>query len=247
MAGTRTDRTKQLHYFSEVDPRHFRWQTGDGYFAATEKALVRSLGLPTGGRVLEIGCGEGANLLHLGAKDGWVGVDFAQGKLAFARSSLGKVFFARADVAHLPFPDGTFDAILIRDVLHHVPDRQAALGEAFRVLGPGGTLGVIEPNRGSPLVLAQALLVPAERAVLASHRERIASELRHVGLRDVNVEASQPLPLARALLHPALKLSTWATPSPLVSFFETADRLFRRLLPKAAWFYLVGKGTKVLR
>ena len=50
-----------------------------------------------------------------------------------------------ADATRLPFPDGSFDAIIASEILEHIPDDTAALAEIARVLRPGGTVAVTVP------------------------------------------------------------------------------------------------------
>ena len=50
-----------------------------------------------------------------------------------------------ADATRLPFPDGAFDAIIVAEILEHVPDDTAAMNEIARVLRPGGTVAVTVP------------------------------------------------------------------------------------------------------
>src|SRR5690242_3708582 len=146
----------QRRHHARADAAHFAWQTGAPYFAATERALLDGVRAGAGERLLEIGCGEGGNLWHLRALGAArFGVDFSAAKAAFARRATG-VAVAAADAARLPFADGSFDAVLFRDLLHHLPDRARALDEARRVLKPGGRLTLVEPNRRSPLVMLQA-------------------------------------------------------------------------------------------
>jgi SAM-dependent methyltransferase len=239
-----TDTSSQREYWSSADQSHYAWQTEAGYFAETERALLARAGIPEGGRLLEIGCGEGGNLHHLGARPGWAGIDFAPRKLHHARSTLAGLVFAQADAARLPLRDETFDAVLIRDLLHHVPDRLAVLAEAMRVLRLGGVVAVIEPNRGSPLILAQALLVRAERAVLVSHAARMGDELRNVGFREVTVARAQPFPAARLFTHPRLGLARLGRSPAVRSLLVTVEKLAARVVPAAAWMYLVGRGRK---
>jgi SAM-dependent methyltransferase len=235
--------TQQLAHFGRADVAHYEWRTGESYFADSERRLVAMAGLPTDGRILEVGSGEGANLTHLGGKNGWVGIDFAREKLAHARAHLPGLHFACADARHLPFGSGTFDAVLIRDVLHHVPDRSAVLAECWRVLAWGGALGVIEPNRSNPMILAQALFVGAERAVLSSDEPRLRRDLANAGFCAVTTERAQPLPLAR-VFHPRLGLGSITQRPGLGRLFALADRALERVVPEAAWMYLVARARK---
>jgi SAM-dependent methyltransferase len=235
--------SRQLAHFGRADVAHYEWQTGDSYFADSERRLIEMCRLPTDGRVLEIGCGEGGNLNHLGAHDGWVGIDFARQKLGHAASALPGVRFVCADARRLPLASSSFDAVLIRDVLHHVPDRVGVLREAMRVLRWGGALGLIEPNRGNPMILAQAIFVGAERAVLSSDEPRLRRDLANAGFCDVSLERAQPMPLAR-LMHPRLGLDSLARRPGLGRLLGLADRALERVVPQAAWMYLVARARK---
>src|SRR5215831_2407204 len=193
----------QTAYWRDVDEAHFDWQTENPYIAGTEAALLGSVEVKPGERILEIGCGEGANLRHLlrRAPDArYYAVDFSLNKVRFARDRL-KAATAVADGALLPFCGGSFDAVFVRDVLHHVPDRSAVLNEAVRILKPGGRLTLIEPNRRNPLIALMAVAIPEERGMLASTRERLVGEVGATGARIASVEPSQPFPISRLVLH----------------------------------------------
>ncbi len=49
------------------------------------------------------------------------------------------------DITEIPHPEGSFDAVICSHVLEHVPDDRRAMGEVFRVLGPGGTAWFMQP------------------------------------------------------------------------------------------------------
>jgi SAM-dependent methyltransferase len=53
---------------------------------------------------------------------------------------------AAADVCHLPFTDGYFDAVICSEVMEHIPDHRRALDELVRVLKPGGRLALSVPR-----------------------------------------------------------------------------------------------------
>ncbi|KRV50617.1 methyltransferase type 11 [Wenjunlia vitaminophila] len=113
---------------------------------------------PPGSRVLEVGCGVGAQTVHLvtgspGVR--LVAVDLSDDSLAEARARVAAhapqahVEWCRADLFDLPFADATFDHVFVCFVLEHLPDPVRALAGLRRVLRPGGTVTVIEGDHGS--------------------------------------------------------------------------------------------------
>ncbi|WP_059005855.1 methyltransferase domain-containing protein [Streptomyces specialis] len=107
---------------------------------------------PPGSRVLEAGCGVGAQTAHLVARSPGarvVAVDVSEDSLAEARARVAGVEWHRADLFDLPFPDGSFDHVFVCFVPEHLKDPAGALARLRRVLRPGGTLTVIEGDHGS--------------------------------------------------------------------------------------------------
>ena len=234
---------EQRRYFRDADGAHFRFQTGGGPVADAEARLLAAVTVEPGERLLEVGCGEGGNLHHLAGRGARrFGVDFSLAKARFAQQATAAPC-AAADATRLPFRDGVFDAVLIRDLLHHLPDRLAALREARRVLRPGGRLTLIEPNRYSPLILAQATLLPAERGVLASHGPRLVGEVAAAGFVGLGLEAAQPLPLSRLLCHPMLPLAGLAGHPAFARLIGAVEERLA-VLPTWSWMYLVVHGEK---
>jgi 2-polyprenyl-3-methyl-5-hydroxy-6-metoxy-1,4-benzoquinol methylase len=101
-----------------------------------------------GGRLLEVGCGDGAVLKTL-CDLGWVteGVELDPDAVANARKKGLKVHPGRLESLHLD--GGRFDAVVLRHVVEHVHDPRRLLGECRRVLHPQGTLVVLTPNARS--------------------------------------------------------------------------------------------------
>lgn len=95
-------------------------------------------------RLLDIGCGTGANLPMLqsfvGGGGTVTGIDFSPLALRFARSQMGmeRLSLLQGDALQLPFRDASFDAVTMLDVLEHLSDDSQALREVHRVLWPGG-------------------------------------------------------------------------------------------------------------
>lgn len=116
----------------------------------TDLAVLERLVSPAGKDVVDIGCGGGAlvrDLTGLGARV--VGIEISESQLATARArdpgDGARYLVGRAE--DLPLDDWEVDAAVFMRTLHHVPppDLPAALGEAARVLRPGGLVYVAEP------------------------------------------------------------------------------------------------------
>ncbi|HYL79629.1 MAG TPA: methyltransferase domain-containing protein, partial [Candidatus Acidoferrum sp.] len=233
---------RQWTYFRDVDAEKFRWHTAGPFFAETEQRLISVAA--GGGRFLEVGCGEGGNLFHLGPRgDLTVGVDYSLPKLEFAASMGPWARFLCADAVRLPFRDGAFDRVLCRDVLHHLEPglRRDAVGELYRVCRPGSEVVVIEPNGRNPVMAALAVLVPAERGLLRSNPARLHREIRAVA-SGVRLHMAQPLPIARALLHYRFGMPTLGRQKIVKRALMALDGILDRVLPRFLWAYIIVRG-----
>lgn len=119
--------------------------------------LVRVLGgPPRARRALDLACGTGYGAVGLAAAAlaGEVhAADLSVKMLQRCReNALGarvRVRLALADAEQLPYADGSFDLVVARGALHHVPSPPAALREIRRVLEPGGTAVVLAEPTGA--------------------------------------------------------------------------------------------------
>jgi ubiquinone/menaquinone biosynthesis C-methylase UbiE len=140
-------------------------------------AVIRTA-LPsfTGAAILDVGCGEGG-LARLIASEGAMvtGVDPNLLAIARARHLVPGARFACACAEALPFDDGSFDAVVVVNALHHVPPdaMDKALAEASRVLRRSGSLVVVEPlAEGSFFTALQ--IVEDETAVRRAAQEALS-------------------------------------------------------------------------
>jgi SAM-dependent methyltransferase len=230
-------RRAQNRYFAEADAAHFAWQVAGPGFAALEAELLAPVAREFAEPYLEIGCGEGANFVHVGGHGLRVGVDAFPAKLLFARDHVAGVCFLAADAAALPLRERSFRTVLIRDVLHYLAAPAQAVAEAVRVLAPGGRLWLIEPNGANPLVAVQGRVIAAEAGLRTSRRAALETLLRGYPLANLTVEACQPLPLRRVLLHYRFGLPALGRWHLAVRALVRLEAAFGRLLPQHRWAY----------
>lgn len=112
--------------------------------------LVAYAGIPSGARVLDVGCGIGGPALYLAGPLGCTveGITLSPAQAARATENAvaagvgDRATFRVRDALDSGYPDGSFDAVWAVESLMHIPDRPAFFAEALRVLRPGGTLAV---------------------------------------------------------------------------------------------------------
>lgn len=124
-----------------------------GYMRKTElMARMATMSGLAGGRVLDVGCGDGRGIHELsqllGPTFDCVGVDFSERAIAFARLMAPAIAFEVQEGASLGFTDGSFALVVAREVIEHIPpsDIPAFLAELYRVIAPGGKLLLTTPS-----------------------------------------------------------------------------------------------------
>jgi demethylmenaquinone methyltransferase/2-methoxy-6-polyprenyl-1,4-benzoquinol methylase len=110
------------------------------------EALRRVLGLPSRGRLLDVGGGTGRVAQALvGHVENLVVADLSRPMLRRAARKAG-LSAVLAFAGALPFPPGTFTRVLVVDAFHHFADQEGALKDLFRVVEAGGRLVIEEPD-----------------------------------------------------------------------------------------------------
>ena len=147
------------------------------------RRLRHLLKLPTDGRMLDAGGGTGrvsSQLRHLVGQ--LVVGDFSRRMLRQAQLK-GNLRPVQMYVEVLPFPNASFERILVVDALHHFRDQRAAIRELLRVLKPGGRLVIEEQDINRFPIKIVALV---ERLIfMGSHfhsADEIAEMIRAHGL-----------------------------------------------------------------
>lgn len=111
---------------------------------SVEARFYRAIDLPE--PILDLGCGDGHFAQMTFTKPLMAGVDPWWGPLQKARRSEAYDLLVQSLGDRLPFPDNYFGTIISNSVLEHIPDVQAVLVEAGRVIQPGGRLLITMPS-----------------------------------------------------------------------------------------------------
>src|ERR1043166_6628706 len=129
----------QEHHYPilfEVEETHW-WYLGRRELLASFISDIQAELGAANMRILDVGCGTGANLKMLAKFGTAEGVDLSQQALDFCHErGFDGVRYGEAE--NLPYQDNSFDIVTALDVLEHLDDDSTGLDEIFRVLRPGG-------------------------------------------------------------------------------------------------------------
>jgi arsenite methyltransferase len=153
-----------------------------------EEAVLASLGcgnplavaeLRDGERVLDLGSGGGIDVLlsarRVGPTGFAYGLDMTGDMLTLARRNAARagarnVEFLKGQIEDVPLPDASVDVVISNCVINLSADKPAVLAEMFRVLVPGGRIGISD-------IVAEDQMSPADRAAAGSYTGCIAGAL----------------------------------------------------------------------
>jgi ubiquinone/menaquinone biosynthesis C-methylase UbiE len=144
--------TEYVHGYSEREALRLEEQAD-----TLEELLHSDTIYPPGEKVLEAGCGIGAQTVILAKNNPWaeiISIDVSPDSLEKARENVKRkgienVRFLQADIFSLPFKEESFDHVFVCFVLEHLQNPSEALKSLKKILKTGGTITVIEGDHGS--------------------------------------------------------------------------------------------------
>ena len=227
-----------------------------GQWAAT---VVEAARIHAGDRVLDLACGTGALaravLSRTGPRGRVTGVDRSAGMLDLARRLCSGVDWQHASADSLPFPDGSFDAVVSQFGLMFFADRRRAIAEALRVLAPGGrfAFAVWDALATMPAFATEVALVdgisgpqaaePLRSPFALGDRDELAALFAEAGVAEIQITTSRGtarFPSVRIMMEADLRgwlpVMGVILPEPEIArLLDEAERVFRP--------YIVGHGT----
>lgn len=162
-----------LRATAHAEARHFWFR---GFRAFITPLVAHATSGRTDARILDCGCGTGANVELLSRFGRAYGLDLSEAGLRLGREA-GRTRLVRASVTAVPFPSDAFDLVTSFDVLYSLQtqDEHSATAEMYRLIRPGGyilvNVAALEVLRGDHSVLSREVRRysrPALHALLTS-------------------------------------------------------------------------------
>jgi arsenite methyltransferase len=193
------------------DPITTNLYSADQTGTIPEKAVLASLGcgnptalieLHEGETVLDLGSGGGIDVLlsakRVGPSGKAYGLDMTDDMLALARenqrqSGITNVDFLKGEIENIPLPDNSVDVIISNCVINLSADKDRVLGEAFRVIKPGGRFAVSDVVvRGEvPEAVRQSMLLWVGCIAGALEENEYVAKLARAGFTEVSIEPTR--------------------------------------------------------
>lgn len=203
-----------MSVYDAIAPEFDRRRTlPDGVAQAVRDTILRS-GLPPRFRLLDLGAGTGRiGWPFVRAGDDYTGADLSSGMLRVFAQRHPDARLVQADGTMLPFPDRSFDAVLLVQVLNRVEGWRQLLADTIRVLRPGGIVAtgrVTAPDDGVDALMKNRLAEILDRMDVHPYRGKFREDAMRW--------------LARRMPNPAVRVvSSW-----------TAERTPRAFLQRHA-------------
>jgi SAM-dependent methyltransferase len=199
-------------------------------------------------RVVEPACGEGflgaaieRTALRRGIDVAYTGSDLSEGAIELARGAVsGTVMVGDATEVLDAMPARSQDVVVAKNLLHHIEDPERFVAAAARVVGPQGSVLIVEARLGCVQCFAISLLNIRRERYFFRGRNRSLRALRHGGVHLVGSECFNVLPFEIAFhIRPAIFRRLFSTSNPATLDRVTrADQRLERLAPWMAHYYI---------
>ncbi|GJG87413.1 hypothetical protein tb265_25940 [Gemmatimonadetes bacterium T265] len=202
---------------------------------ASKADTVAALG-EVRGDVLELCIGSGLLSDRIApAARSYTGLDISQPLLDAARRKVPGATLVQGDAEDPPFPDASFDAVLVFAGLHHLPDYRRSVVHAHRLLRPGGVFACFEPNKRAwyraPMWLMRDLIgIYTDDEVFLDPRA-VGAAMRDAGFADLQTRH----------MTPRLKPSFLTAPNRVLAHCMYAAAAFGTAAHTQSFFLLRGR------
>ncbi len=194
-----------IHWTSQYDV--FARLLGLGVNGSNSRIIVEMAQIKPGDTVLDVGCGTGDLTLaaqqRVGPSGSAQGIDPSPEGIAIAREKAKRTGaaagFSVGLIEKLDFPDATFDVVITRLVIHHLPDdlKRRGFAEIFRVLKPGGRFFVADFQPPAHPILAHiTLALVGHRMMMESNVQALPPLLASTGFANVTMDTQRSSLLA---------------------------------------------------
>ncbi len=192
-AGITLHQAGQYDFFSRL--------IGLGVNQSNSRMVVEMAGIKPGDRVLDVGCGTGNLTLTaataVGPSGSVAGIDASpemidKSRMNAERSGRG-VDFQVGLIEKIPYPAASFDLVINRLMIHHLPDdlKRRGLAEILRVLRPGGSLFIADFRPNSSTLLGHLVLAFSRHRMMQTDLSGLVAMVKEAGFVEV---ASGPTP-----------------------------------------------------
>jgi SAM-dependent methyltransferase len=190
---------KPVRDVNDIEILHQRYRQQAGWTASIRAHLLKSSGLPSAARILEIGCGTGvvlSEIRRIMPENHYFGIDLLHQPLSYAQKIDQKTGYAQSDANLLPFASKTFNLVFCHFFLLWAKPTHNVLQEARRVLKPGSPfIAFAEPDYGGRVDYPTELSTVANLQEQALRKQgahtRMGRELGHwltgAGLTDITI------------------------------------------------------------
>lgn len=151
-----SSKRNEISFFDDIIKEKGTYDFLDENFYESFLRLTELNNLPSGLRILDLGCGSGAwgvRIAELGYKVTGIDISSKMVKAAFCSTKDMKVDFSPicADAERMPFKNKSFDCVFFGFSLHHIPNISLTFKEALRCLKDSGRIILIDPNGSNPV------------------------------------------------------------------------------------------------